>query len=199
MTVNPVLTDVPMPIRTPRLVLVPPLPEYTTQFYESKTRSIPHLNPWMIFADRIGTHDDEKEFLTKKYAEFILRETLMMLVFTHDDKFVGATGLHNIDWRIPRADIGYWCDIEATGHGYITEIANALIRYGFDALGMRKISIAVDSENTRSEAVALRLNMIKESESKGAIVTLHKGDDLRTRVEYCCFDTASLPKLDVTW
>ena len=198
MTKKYILTDVPMPIRTERLVIFPMLPEHAEALYHAKLESIDHLRPWIAWAAETGSLDDQKEMIIRKYAEFVLREEMMLLAFTHEGEFVVATGFHDIDWRVPRASIGYWCRKSAVGNGYVTETANALIRYGFEVLGFRKIIINMDSENTASENVALRLNLTKEYEELGGLVTLHEGG-LRTKRSYCCFDTSRLPPLDVTW
>lgn len=196
---KPILLDLPMPIRTPRLVITPPKLEYAEQIMAAKEESMDVLVPWMTWAkDGPGTLDDNKEVMIKHYAQFILREDLMMLAFTHEGEFVVASGIHRIDWDEPMAEIGYWCKKSAHGKGYVTETANALIRYAFDVLKMRKMQIGMDSENTASENVARRLNMIKEFECVGGVKTLHP-EGMRTRYSYCCFDTKSLPPLEVSW
>lgn len=186
-------------IRTPRLVIVPAHPDHAETFHAAKLESMAHLHPWMVWADKPGTLEGERALLSAKHAEYLGHgDEMMLLAFTHEGEFVVATGYPHINWRIPKADIGYWCRKSALGRGYVTEAANALVRYGFGALGMRKIVINVDSENIASENVVLRLNMALEYEEVGGITTLHTGA-LRTKRSYCCFDTAKLPSLDVTW
>ncbi len=195
---KPILLDLPMPIVTPRLKIVPWHPDHTEAFHQMREESLPDLKPWMVWADTPATRDDVREMLTNGYARFVLRETLNMLAFTLEGELVASTGLHEFNWRVPMAGVGYWCRSSARGKGYVTEAANALIRYGFQAIGLRKVSIGMDSENVRSEAVAKRLGLVKEFEQMGAISTLHP-DQLRKRLEYSCFDTSRLPPLDVKW
>ena len=196
---RPILLDLPMPIRTPRLVITPTYPEFAEQLFNAKMESIPELLEWMAWAvgDQ-GTLEDQKERMCKWQAEFILREELKMLVFTHDGEFVAATGLHRINWDIPRCDIGYWCKSSAQGNGYITEMANALTRYAFDVLKMRKVGIHVDKENMKSAAVANRLGFVHEYDDRGGITKPHT-DELRIKSVYSCFDPAVLPALDISW
>lgn len=195
---KPVLLDLPMPIITPRLKIVPWHPDHTEAFHAMREETLPDLRPWMVWADKPSSRDEVHELLGRGYAKFVLRETLNMLAFTHDGELVASTGLHEFNWRVPMAMIGYWCRTSARGKGYVTEAANALVRYGFDVIGLRKVSIGMDSENTASEAVAKRLGMVKESETMGSVATLHP-DTMRKRLEYVCFDTSRLPELDVKW
>src|SRR5690606_18745889 len=160
---------VPMPIITPRLIIVAPHPDHAEKFWEAREASLDVLYPWMGWADKTTTLEENKIFLAKKAAEFITRESLMMLAFTHDGEFVVSTGLHDIDWRNGTIEIGYWAKKSAHGKGYVTEAANALTRYAFEVLKMRKVCIGMDSENAASEAVPKRLNMVKEFEAAGMI------------------------------
>lgn len=197
---KPILLEIPFPIITPHLRIVPVDPIYAVEFHAAKIESVEHLVPWMTWAADIGTLDDTREFMTRKKVEFLLRENLMLLAFTHEGHFVVATGLHEIDWTIPMAEIGYWCRKSALGQGYVTEASNAMARYAFEILKMRKITIAMDSENQASEVVPKRLNMDLEFEAAGMIKTLHPPSEcLRRRKSYACFDSTQLPPLEVQW
>ena len=196
---KPILLDLPMPIRTPRLVITPTYPEHAEQLFNAKMESIAELVEWMPWAvgDQ-GTIKDQEALMRKWHAEFILREDFKLLAFMKNGELIAAAGFHRIDWDIPRCDIGYWCKNSAQGNGYITEIANALTRYAFEVLQMRKVGIHVDKENTKSAAVAERLGFIHEYDDLGGIVKPNT-DELRTKRVYSCFDPAMLPALKVSW
>ncbi len=195
------LIELPMPIMTPRLKIVPPHPDYAQQILDAKIESVDILHPWMTWIkDGPGTLEEQRIMLAKAYHKFLTREDLMMLAFTHEGEFVVSTGLHQRDWSEGVMEIGYWAKKSAHGKGYVTEAANALTRYGFEALKLRKICIGMDSENTASEAVPKRLNMTLEFEAAGMVNTLHPKDgSLRVKRSYAAFDTKSLPALEVRW
>lgn len=76
-------------------------------------------------------------------------------------KFIGFTGLDEVDegmpftgieagWRLARTD---W------GHGYASEAASAVLRYGFGELGLAEILAVTTATNTRSQAVMRRIGM----------------------------------------
>jgi len=195
------LIELPMPIITPRLKIVPAHPDHAQKILDAKIESVDILHPWMVWIkDGPGTLEEQRIMLAMAYHKFLTREDLMMLAFTHDGAFVVATGLHQGNWDDGVMEIGYWAKKSAHGKGYVTEAANALTRYAFDVLGVRKIGIGMDSENTASEAVPKRLNMTLEFEAAGMIRTLHPKDGpLRVRRSYAAFDTSRLPALDVSW
>jgi RimJ/RimL family protein N-acetyltransferase len=55
---------------------------------------------------------------------------------------------------IPSYEIGYWVNTDLAGNGYATEVVHELVKYAFDELGAKRLSILTDSRNTASERVA---------------------------------------------
>ncbi|MEV0245622.1 GNAT family N-acetyltransferase [Nocardia sp. NPDC050712] len=60
-------------------------------------------------------------------------------------------------------EIGYVLHPDASGHGYATEAAHAMLRLGFEELGLHRIVARLDERNTASAAVARRLGMRAEA------------------------------------
>jgi len=73
------------------------------------------------------------------------------------DRVIGGSGLHRIDWSVPRFEIGYWVRTPETRRGYVTETVHALTTFAFDELGAQRVEIRADVRNTRSRAVPERL------------------------------------------
>jgi len=60
-------------------------------------------------------------------------------------------------------EVGYILSPEATGLGYATEAAAALLRLGFEDLGLHRIVARLDERNTASARVAERIGMRLEA------------------------------------
>jgi RimJ/RimL family protein N-acetyltransferase len=60
-------------------------------------------------------------------------------------------------------EIGYVFHPDVSGRGYATEAANALLRLGFDELGLHRIVARVDERNESSARLARRLGMREEA------------------------------------
>jgi RimJ/RimL family protein N-acetyltransferase len=89
--------------------------------------------------------------------KFLAREDLwMMLLLKDTDTIVGGSGLHRIDWSVPKLEIGYWVRTRFAGQGYITEAVNAITAFAFDVLKAKRVEIRCDVKNERSAAVARR-------------------------------------------
>jgi RimJ/RimL family protein N-acetyltransferase len=60
-------------------------------------------------------------------------------------------------------EIGYILDPAHEGHGYATEGARALLRLGFEGLGLHRIIGRIDARNGPSARVLVRLGMRQEA------------------------------------
>ncbi len=61
-------------------------------------------------------------------------------------------------------EIGYFLLPEYWGKGFATELANALIEFGFTRLGLHKISARCNSNNFKSEGIMKKVGMTLEGE-----------------------------------
>lgn len=78
-------------------------------------------------------------------------------------------------------NLGYFIKESFWGKGYVTEAAKVLIEYAFNQLNAHKIETGCLKENTASERVMIKLEMIREAELKEHV--LFEGA-YRDRVEY---------------
>jgi RimJ/RimL family protein N-acetyltransferase len=155
--VNPVLLDFPDSFETERLTIRSPMPGDGAELQAAVAESIDDLRPWMPWADHVPTVEEDEERVRRGRAHFLTREDLLLLLFlkgTHT--LVGSSGLHRIDWSVPRFEIGYWVRRRFAGQGYITEGVRGITRFAFETLGARRVEIRCDARNERSQQVAER-------------------------------------------
>ena len=196
--INPILIDIPMPIRTPRLVLRTPQAGDGAIVHDAKVESQGDLEKWMPWAKGdIGTVEQTEIVVRENFAKFILRQDMMLLAFNHTGRFIGSTGLHRFDWEFRSFEIGYW--IRSTEHrkGYASEIANALTRFAFGALNARRVMIAAATANTASRKVIEKNGYELESLMK-ADHFLPDGSVTGT-AQYVRYNIDGLAPLDVMW
>ena len=83
-------------------------------------------------------------------------------VFAIDDgELAGLIGLH-VKPRDHAAEIGYWVGVPYWGRGYATEAARAVLRFGFEDLGLNKIYAGYFARNEASGNVMRKLGMRHE-------------------------------------
>ncbi|PLR76385.1 GNAT family N-acetyltransferase [Bacillus sp. V3-13] len=161
---KPILIDFPDRIETERLYLRPCLPGDGRAVHESIQSSREQLKKWLPFAVNPQTEDETEEEVRRSYARFILREDIRLHIYRReDDRFIGSTGLHRINWEAGRLEIGYWCDSRHAKNGYMTEAASALVAFAFDHLQANRIEICCDSLNIDSRKIPERLGFTLEA------------------------------------
>jgi RimJ/RimL family protein N-acetyltransferase len=161
---NPILIDFPYSFETERLTIRGPLPGDGPAVREAVLESQHELKPWMPWAMEVQTEEQYEVRVREGQLKFLAREDLWMSMWLKGtDTYVGGSGLHRIDWNVPRFEIGYWVRTRFAGQGYITEAVKGITTLAFDTLGARRVEIRCDVKNTRSAAVARRAGYTLEA------------------------------------
>lgn len=154
---NPILFDFPDTFDTERLTISAPRPGDGQIVHSAILESHKNLRPFIPWAKTLQTPEQVEEALRRSAAQFLLREDLRLNIWRKSDgRFVGGTGLHRINWSVPRFEIGYWVRTSLEGQGYVTEAVMGLTRFAFETLKAERVEIRCDSRNERSAAVARR-------------------------------------------
>ena len=91
------------------------------------------------------------------------RYALAVVVVQSDpERLIGSIELRVVSCEHRRGEIGYVLAREAWGLGYATEATRRLLAFGFDELGLHKISANCDPENRASVAVLMKNGMHQE-------------------------------------
>jgi RimJ/RimL family protein N-acetyltransferase len=170
---EPMLLEFPDSFETNRLTIRSPFPGDGAELRVAVGETIEELRSWMAWADHVPTVEEQEELVRQGRTRFLRREDLWLLLFlkgTHP--LVGCSGLHNIDWQVPRFEIGYWVRRRYGGQGYITEAVRGITRFAFEKLGARRVEIRCDARNARSQAVAKRSGFGLEARLRQHMVAL---------------------------
>ncbi len=160
---NPILIDLPYSFETDRLTLRGPLPGDGSRLRDAIIESQAELKPWMPWAIDIQSEVEQEVWARERQLKFLAREDLLfILLLKGTDTIVGASGLHRIDWTVPKFEIGYWVRTSFAGQGYISEAVLGLTSLAFDTLGAQRVEIRCDVNNVRSAAVAQRIGYTLE-------------------------------------
>nr|WP_111654217.1 GNAT family N-acetyltransferase [Actinoplanes lutulentus] len=151
------------PIRTERLLLRPLTVADADGLlaYRSRPEIHPYIptEPWdrERALDRLNTVFTNTELTDEGQALGLgveLRET---------GQLVGDVTLFYRSREHLGGEVGYVFNPDFGGHGYATEAARAMLRLGFEEVGLRRIVARIDERNTASANVARRLGMRQEA------------------------------------
>lgn len=163
---NPLLLDFPDRIESERLIIRAPRAGDGPAMNAGIVESLAELRPWMPWAQHAPSVAESEAGVRRGHARWILRDDLWMLIFRksggQEEEFVGASGLHRMDWSVPRFEIGYWLRTSLQGCGYMTEAVRTITGFAFDLLLARRVEIRADAQNVRSCRVAERCGFALE-------------------------------------
>ena len=165
-------------LRTQRLVLRPFSPSDAPAVQRlagdrevaSTTLTIPHP-----YEDGMA-----EAWIEGRASDWAEKKALTLAVTTEADGLVGAMGLH-LELEHLRAELGYWIGVPFWNRGYATEAGEAVIRFGFDELGLNRIEAEHFTRNPASGRVLEKLGMTGEGIRRDHVL---KDDELEDMVLY---------------
>ena len=175
---DPILYSFPESFETERLIIRAARWGEGASLNEAIAESLEELRPWMPFARIMPTLEESEVFTRQARLDFLKRTNLHMRIFEKNtEKFIGCSGLHQIDWETRNFEIGYWIRSSCSGYGYMTEAVNGLTDFAIHTLAANRIEIRCSARNINSAAVAERagytLDGILRSNRRGEDGELH--------------------------
>lgn len=155
---------IPEQLETERLLIRAPQTTDAKCVWQAIHESQEALQQWMPWAQKLPKLAETEENIRQSVADYITRKDLRLLLFLKETgEFVGSSGLHRINWTIPKFEIGYWLTIKMEGKGYMTEAVEAITEMAFEQLGARRVEIRCDEENVKSRLIPERLDYSLEA------------------------------------
>lgn len=101
---------------------------------------------------------DAEDFITRMESG---DEKRFAIVLRASATLIGGVGLR-VATAHNHAELGYWLGVPYWGKGYATEAARAMVRYGFEQLGLHRIQASHFSNNPASGKVLRKIGMTHE-------------------------------------
>lgn len=112
--------------------------------------------PWATVQDSLDFIDESNGLMQRQ-------ESLILGVYLKPTcELAGKCMLFSYDKESKRAEIGFGLGRDYWGKGYINEAGEALIQYGFNSLGLRRIEAEIDPNNQSSAKALEKLSFSRE-------------------------------------
>lgn len=161
---RPATMTLPDEILGERILLRPYKAGDGAALWEAVDSSREHLRRWLPWVDKTRSVEDAEENARRMSARWLLCEDLTVGIWHRETGvLLGGSGLHRIDWTVPKFEIGYWLRKSAEGQGYMTETVRLLCGTAFGLLKANRVEIRCDTRNVRSAAVPRRLGFQHEA------------------------------------
>jgi RimJ/RimL family protein N-acetyltransferase len=109
-----------------------------------------------------NTIEDTTAFLDAVLYRKARGEFPLAIVERADRELIGAVELRVTSTSSRRGEMGYVLARARWGQGYATEAAAAVLAFGFERLGLHKVSATCDPENVASARVLEKVGLTRE-------------------------------------
>jgi RimJ/RimL family protein N-acetyltransferase len=92
----------------------------------------------------------------------------MAITLKEDGRLMGMCGLFRVSWEHLNAELIYWLGKEFWGKGYMTEAARRMVQFGFEELGLERISVGCFARNKASARIIEKLGFTPEGVARHA-------------------------------
>ncbi len=140
------LIQAPRELRTLRLALHAPKPEFAAPFVDSLNTSLPGLG-YIGWGQKAQTLAWADRFMADGLRWVDEGDCLIFYAFeTVSGTYVGRVDLHSWDFDAPRCEVGYVGDVRSAGRGLMREAVWACIQLAFD-LGAARVQAMSEASN----------------------------------------------------
>ncbi|MBR4892212.1 MAG: GNAT family N-acetyltransferase [Alphaproteobacteria bacterium] len=127
------------------------------EFFDVIVKNKEFLLEWLDWPNYYSKPEDAYNYL--KTVENVKGSSYLIQV---DGKIVGGHGFVNFNEEYKFAELGYWLAPDFNGRGLVVRGIAALENLAFGQFGLNRLQIKVDTENVKSQAVAVRAGYVKE-------------------------------------
>jgi ribosomal-protein-serine acetyltransferase len=153
-------------------ILIRPLAlEDVDALFETATASLPTLSQWLPWAKPGYARSDSAAWIAHCQHGWNAAGEYHFGTFEADSgRLVGGVGLNHVSRVRRSANLGYWVADDARGGGVAVSAARSAVIWAFAQLGLQRIEILVQPENTASLRVAVKLGAVCEGIARNGII-----------------------------
>jgi len=108
----------------------------------------PEITRTLAFYRPVNRTFEEEFIATVNQSE---HDVVLGIAITQTDALIGATGLHQIDYKNRHANFGINIGEKTQwGNGYGTEATYLMVQYGFETLNLNRVRLLVFENNPRA-------------------------------------------------
>ena len=161
---------------TDRLHLEPTRSEFAGGLWNAIERSLPELKRRMSWAST-STPQSSAEYTHRAEVGWADGTNWDWTIF-YEDEVAGSIGLNRYDEMWRSCNLGYWIRTDLAGRGFATEAGTAVVRFGFEEVGLNRLELVAAIDNAASLRVAEKLGFRFEGTKRDGTFVDGRGVDV---------------------
>ena len=156
----------PTRLETENLLLERAQPVFADSMWSATELSLEQLKPWLPWT--LNASLKETTTFLEGAAKRWSAGTGWCFMILRGEEVAGVIELSSYDPMLAAAEVGYWIRSDLAGKGFMTEAGRALLDFGWDQVGLYRISLLAAVGNVASNRVAQKLGFRLEGTARGA-------------------------------
>jgi RimJ/RimL family protein N-acetyltransferase len=104
-------------------------------------------------------------FIRQKLSDWLLQQEYAFGVWEEESaKLIGYIRVFNINWDVPKGEIGYFVDRKFSKKGFMTEALTSIIHFSFQQLKLEKLVLRTAMDNYPSQRLARKCGFRREGD-----------------------------------
>src|SRR5690606_34606609 len=134
--------EIPEEFESERLLIRAPRAGDGATIAQAVNESLDDLRDWLPWAQAPVAAEEQEVRVREARVKWELRTDLMVLLCEKSSgAYVGGSGLHRMDWSVPRFEIGSWQRSRFRGRGYVTAAVHRITRFAEETLRAKRVEI----------------------------------------------------------
>ncbi|MDP9036456.1 MAG: GNAT family N-acetyltransferase [Myxococcota bacterium] len=157
------------PLETPRLALSPVEQADAPELWTAVETSRAHLERWLPWVPFNTDLDASWRYCDASAGDWDHARALRFTIRERATRrFLGVVGLESIAHLHESVELGYWLRVDGVRRGYMSEAAQATVRWAFKRLNAHRVRVAAATDNFASLGVVRRLGFHFEGVAREA-------------------------------
>lgn len=152
-------------LKTPRLCLRPAALDDYQQWRDVRSSNMGFLKPYEPAWPENALEPDIFKRRVQRLNQDWLSDSMyaFLILKNNDGSLIGGININNVTRGAAQyAALGYWLDQAHQRQGYMTEAADAVLEFSFQALKLNRMNAATLPHNHKSRAMLERLGFVEE-------------------------------------
>lgn len=139
--------------------------------FATVSASLPTLSQWLPWAKPGYAREDSATWIAHCRRTWQAASEYHFGAFDAESgRLLGGVGLNHVSLVRRSANLGYWVADEARGGGVAVSAARQAATWAFAQLGLQRIEILIQPENTASLRVAVKLGAVCEGIARNGLM-----------------------------
>jgi RimJ/RimL family protein N-acetyltransferase len=107
-------------------------------------------------------------FVRQRLAAWLLQEAFHFVIWDKERaQMIGYAAFDPVQWELPKARLNGFIDKQYQSAGMMSEVFAVLLPFGFQQLGLEKITLTTGTDNIAAQRLARRFGFVREGDLRG--------------------------------